>query len=126
MSVLPPIVAVKAICEPSGEKYGSISTEGVEVSRRAVPPLRDTSHKSPAYSNATESRLTAGCRNNRVPCAAAWIEADNNTEIAKIIFELCIEIELSCAPLPAPLRTRAATLLVLLVPAAPAAATQKD
>jgi len=53
-------VAVKAIWVPSGEKYGSVSTPGVEVRRRACPPLRETIHKSPAYSKATESRLTVG------------------------------------------------------------------
>ena len=33
--MFPPTVAVKAILEPSGEKYGSVSTPGVEVRRRA-------------------------------------------------------------------------------------------
>src|SRR5262249_7921749 len=59
-SVLPATVEVKAICEPSGEKYGSISTPGVEGRRRAWPPARGTVQRSPAYSNATRSRLTVG------------------------------------------------------------------
>src|SRR5947209_5377661 len=52
MSVLPATVAVNAICEPSGEKYGSISTPCVEVNRRACPPLRPTTQRSPADSKA--------------------------------------------------------------------------
>ena len=38
--MLPPTVAVYAIFDPSGEKYGSVSTLGVDVSRRAWPPVR--------------------------------------------------------------------------------------
>ena len=56
---------------PSGENRGSISALGVDVSRRACPPLRGTVHRSPPYSNATSSRLTAGRRSSRVPCASA-------------------------------------------------------
>src|SRR6185295_9532182 len=82
-SVLPATVAVNAICEPSGEKYGSISSEGVEVKRLAAPPLRDTIHKSPAYSKATESRLTVGCRSSRVPCAVAMPEIERHNNSAK-------------------------------------------
>jgi hypothetical protein len=72
--VFPATVAVKAICEPSGEKYGSISTVGVDVKRRATPPLRGTIHKSPAYSKAMESRLTVGCRSSRVPWAKLLLD----------------------------------------------------
>src|SRR5215467_3804313 len=80
------MVAVKAICEPSGEKYGSISSDGVDVKRRAVPPLRDTTHKSPAYSKAIESRLTVGWRSNRVPCALASAEMLKNRRKRRIGF----------------------------------------
>jgi hypothetical protein len=66
-SVLPPTVLVKAMSDPSGEKYGSLSTPGVAVRRRADPPVRPTTQRSPAYSKATRSLLTAGCRRRRVP-----------------------------------------------------------
>src|SRR6185503_11618707 len=81
-SVLPPTVAVNAILEPSGEKYGSVSTVGVAVSRRACPPVRATAHRSPAYSNATSSRLTVGWRRRRVPCADAAPAAPNQATVA--------------------------------------------
>src|SRR5205085_7120226 len=55
--------------DPSGEKCGSVSTPGVAVRRRAEPPLRPTTHRSPAYSKATRSLLTAGWRRRRVPWA---------------------------------------------------------
>src|SRR4030095_12437614 len=79
-SVFPATVAVKAILEPSGENCGSVSTPGVAVRRRAWPPLRETTHISLAYSNATRSRLTAGCRRSLVPWAAAAAE-HNRTAI---------------------------------------------
>src|SRR5205823_4258764 len=53
--------------DPSGEKRGSVSTPGVAVSRRAEPPFRPTTQRSPAYSKATRSLLTAGWRSSRVP-----------------------------------------------------------
>src|SRR5215213_7329100 len=80
-SVLPPTVAVNAILDPSGEKYGSVSTVGVAVSRRAWPPARATDHRSPAYSNATSSRLTVGWRRRRVPCADAAPAAPNQAAV---------------------------------------------
>src|SRR5688500_9393456 len=70
-SVLPPTVAVKARRDPSGENRGSISAFGVDVSRLSWPPARGTVHRSPPYSNATRSRLIAGRRSSRVPCASA-------------------------------------------------------
>src|SRR5690242_2077442 len=74
--------------DPSGEKRGSVSTPGVAVSRRAEPPLRPTTQRSPAYSNAMRSLLTAGCRRRRVPWALpvpatparANVIAEKNTE----------------------------------------------
>ena len=47
-SVLPSYSPVKAIAEPSGEKWGSLSTPTPVVSRVARPPLRDTVQMSPA------------------------------------------------------------------------------
>src|SRR5688572_20382136 len=76
-SVLPPTVAVNAILEPSGEKYGSVSTVGVAVRRRAWPPARLTAQRSPAYWNAMSSRLTVGWRRRRVPWA--WASAVSTT-----------------------------------------------
>ena len=57
---------------------------GVEVSRRAAPPLRGATQRSPAYSNAMESRLSVGWRRRRVPCpdkgvVAARSEAERAT-----------------------------------------------
>src|SRR5579859_1539153 len=75
-SVLPPIVALYAIWDPSGEKYGSVSSDGVEVNRRASPPARGTTHRSPPYSNATMSWLTVGWRSRRVPWAVAEATLD--------------------------------------------------
>src|SRR5512142_3011432 len=57
--------------DPSGEKRGSVSTSGVAVRRRACPPARPTTQRSPPYSNATASRLTAGWRSSLVPWACA-------------------------------------------------------
>src|SRR5438132_1007248 len=84
------MVAVKAICDPSGEKYGSISAPWVDVSRRAGPPLRETTHKSPAYSKATESRLTVGWRKSRVPCADATTEMTRVSSGVKSSFRMFI------------------------------------
>ena len=75
--MLPPTVAVNAILEPSGEKYGSVSTVGVAVRRRACPPLRETVQRSPPYANATRSLLTVGCRSIRVPCPDATVLTPN-------------------------------------------------
>src|SRR5689334_14834872 len=63
--------------DPSGEKDGSVSTPGVAVSRRAEPPLRPTTHRSPAYSKATRSLLTAGWRSRRVPWAWSAVAQPN-------------------------------------------------
>src|SRR5947199_3896965 len=76
-SVFEPLVRLKAMREPSGENTGSRSTSGVDVRRRAGPPVRGTAHKSPAYANATRSRLTAGCRSSLVPAVALrWVAAE--------------------------------------------------
>jgi hypothetical protein len=75
--VFPPTVAVNASRDPSGENQGSISAYGVDVSRRAWPPLRGTVHRSPPYSNAISSRLTAGRRSRRVPSASAASPSDS-------------------------------------------------
>ena len=64
-------VAVNAICDPSGENRGSVSTKGVAVNRRAWPPLRGTAQRSLAYAKATRSRLTVGRRSSRVSSAVA-------------------------------------------------------
>src|SRR5207237_3685756 len=61
--------------DPSGENDGSVSTPGVAVRRRAEPPFRPTTHRSPAYSKATRSLLTAGWRRRRVLCAETALAA---------------------------------------------------
>src|SRR5439155_5939488 len=67
---------------PSGEKYGSVSASGVAVSRRAAPPARGTTQRSPAYSKATRSLLTVGRRRRRVPSAATDVDAIAQNRIA--------------------------------------------
>src|SRR5205807_9803939 len=99
-SVFPAMVAVKAIFDPSGEKYGSISAPWVEVSRRAGPPLRGTTHKSPAYSKATESRLTVGWRKSRVPCADAATEITRLSSSVKSSSRMFIVLSIVHHPWP--------------------------
>src|SRR5690348_1064331 len=77
MSVFPPAVPVYAMSEPSGEKEGSVSTPGVAVSRRAEPPVRPTTHRSPAYSKAMRSLDTVGWRRRRVPWALSVVAQPN-------------------------------------------------
>jgi hypothetical protein len=74
--VLPEIVAEYAMYAPSGEKYGSVSSDGVLVSRRALPPARGTTQRSPPYSKATLSWLTVGLRKSLVPCAMSDVLAN--------------------------------------------------
>ena len=62
MSVFPDSRVEYAIVRPSGEKYGPSFTSVVDVSRRALPPLRDTSHTSSAYRNATSVSDNDGAR----------------------------------------------------------------
>ena len=81
--MFPATVEVNAICEPSGEKYGSISAPGVDVSLLADPPPRGTIHRSPAYSNAIESWLTVGGPHHTVLTQA--VGADTVADFAHML-----------------------------------------
>src|SRR5262249_33888425 len=93
-SMLPPTVAVNATLEPSGEKYGSVSTVGVAVRRRAWPPVRATAHRSPAYSKATRSLLTVGWRSSRVPCVWTALPTPNVSRAMSAVREFTSVSEL--------------------------------
>jgi hypothetical protein len=64
---MPVLSELKAIFEPSGEKWGNFSIAGVLVIRRAFPPFFEATHISPPYSNATSFALIDGCVNSLVP-----------------------------------------------------------
>src|SRR5919198_3622415 len=78
--------------DPSGEKRGSVSTPGVAVSRRAEPPFRPTTHRSPAYSKAMSSLLTAGWRRSLVPCALRVVAQATAASIVRCLVDMKLPV----------------------------------